>query len=132
MDYYISEKLRIRVEEIMFETLGNAQQFHERETVKRVYDRIVYALRRETKRSNLVGAGKRHEGKSIEELREFLVYVQDTGYFRKGVSLIREAINETSRSPEYLGRDDASNYADLGMYRLQETLDEHDFDMNSD
>lgn len=132
MAYQITESLRIGIEEIMLKTLGNEQQFRDHETVRRVYDRIVHTLQTDMERSNLVGAGTRHEGKSINELREFLTYQQHVDYFRKGIRLIYQAIDETSRSQGYLCRDDPSDYADFRIYCLNRTLAEHEFDMNTD
>ena len=125
----IPEKLRVQIVYIMYDVLGNVNQYDQTEfyaypPVTRAYDSIADALCREYGVFRLPANYSGHENKMMD-LLNFFLQEKTTEKVIDVIELSFGAINNYTRTHDYLGKSDPSGEADRAIDELNRRFKEH-------
>lgn len=120
----IPQPLRTQIIHIWLDTLGNKNQWWEGQ-VKDSYTLIVDTLCREYGIFKLPGAYQYGDRDYIQELANFFLHEKEIEKALDAVELSFRAINQLTRSWEYLHRSNARDFADAAIEELNGRFKEH-------
>ncbi|MCY3728364.1 MAG: hypothetical protein OXF97_05125 [Nitrospira sp.] len=122
----LPQPLRVQIVHIWVDTLGNHEQFHLYQTVRRAYIFIVEALCREYGFFQLPAPEKHHgERDYVKELINFFLHERDIERCLDVVEMSFRFINDYTREGQYLRRHNASKIADEAIGELNSRFREH-------